>query len=84
MTGEMSPLHVYTDGVHYWSQADISFSQWEQMVEDHEWRRYQTKNWAPLVSNLDIQIENPDEDRDIKRDKKQSILNSFSEQNVDS
>jgi hypothetical protein len=47
-------------------------------VADSEWKRYQSTHWAPLVSNLAIQVENPQQEID-KMDQNQIVLGNFDE-----
>lgn len=69
-------LYVYSNGVHHWYQTELTFEQWKSMVANSEWKRYQSAHWAPLVSNLGIKVENPQQEVD-KMDKTQTVLGSF-------
>lgn len=76
----INPLYVYAEGIHHWYRTELTLSEWASLVNRSEWKRYQTATWCPLVSNLAIQIENPQEDVDIEADKDQAILDSFFQQ----
>jgi hypothetical protein len=76
----INPLYVYSDGVHHWYQTKVTFNQWRTMVENGEWKRYQSTHWVPLVSNLGIQVENPQQEVD-EMDGKQTVLGNFDETN---
>lgn len=73
-------LYVYPDGVHHWHQNELTFDQWESMVAGSEWKRYQNNHWAPLLSNLAIQVENLQQEVD-KMDQNQTALGKFNETN---
>lgn len=76
-TANLNPLYVYADNIHHWYQTELTFNQWHALVDNNEWKRYQTATWCPLVSNLAIQIENPQEEINIDENDDQSILDSF-------
>lgn len=73
-------LYVYPDGVHYWYQNELTIDQWESIAVGSEWKKYQSNHWAPLVSNLTIQVENPQQEVD-KMDQDQTELGNFNEIN---
>jgi len=76
----INPLYVYSDGIHHWHRTELTFERWKSMVSTNEWKRYQSSNWTPLVSNLGIRVENPQQE--IKKmDKQQTVLGSFEENN---
>ncbi len=76
----INPLYAYPDGVHHWYQTELTFDQWRSMIENGEWKRYQSTHWVPLVSNLGIQVENPQQEVD-EIDGKQTVLGNFDETN---
>jgi hypothetical protein len=73
-------LYVYSNGVHHWYQTELTFDQWKSMVVNSEWKRYQSTYWTPLVSNLGIQVENPQQEVD-EMNKNQTVLENFNENN---
>lgn len=72
----IDPIYIYPGGVHHWYQTELAFDQWKSMSENGEWKRYQSTYWVPLVSNLAIQVENPQRELD-KVEGIQTILGSF-------
>jgi DNA modification methylase len=79
LLNDQPQLYVYTDGAHYWYQAEVTLTEWEQLVETNQWKRYQSQSWSPLVSTLPIQIDNPLDSVKQNLDENQSILTSFSD-----
>lgn len=71
-----NPLYIYPEGVHYWYKEEVTYEQWRAMVENTRWKRYQTSIWVPLVANLGIRVENPQEEVDIMEGE-QTVLGTY-------
>ncbi len=75
-TESSKPLYIYPDGNHFWYQKKVTYEKWRSMIESSRWKRYQTNTWVPLVSNLEIRVENPQEEVDVM-DGEQSVLGTY-------
>lgn len=51
--------HLYIDGAHNWAEHSFTPNDWQGLVEAGEWKRYWSKSRPPLISNINIQAENP-------------------------
>ena len=75
-TESNDPLYIYPDGVHYWCQEEVNYEKWKSMIENTQWKRYQTATWVPLVSNLEIRVENPQEEVNLIEGE-QTVLGNY-------
>jgi DNA modification methylase len=72
-----STYYLYIDGDHNWAEESDSGEEWKSTVEDGDWMRYWSKSWPPLVSNLEIQVQNPMDEQRQEEEGFQSGLDSF-------
>jgi len=70
--------HLYINGIHSWAEHSFSLEDWKALVEEDEWKRYQSNKNPPLVSNLKIQVENPMDKRKRDTDGRQANFTNFS------
>ncbi len=71
-------LYLYDDARHYCYTDKITVSKWKKEVRNGDWKRYMTDKAAPIISTLDIRVDNPlDKEQTIYSDK-QAVLNQFS------
>jgi DNA modification methylase len=75
-TESSDSLYIYPEGVHHWYQDEVSYEKWRSMIENTQWKRYQTNTWVPLVSNLAIQVENPQDEVDLMEGE-QTVLGNY-------
>jgi len=69
-------VHLY-QGKHNWAESSMEIGDWIECVASNDWLQYWSKTRPPLVSNLNIQVENPMEDRGPEQAGHQAGLDSF-------
>ncbi len=69
-------VYLY-QGKHNWVESDMVLQEWIDCVASNDWLQYWSKTRPPLVSNLNIQVENPMEEREQGGVGDQVDLSSF-------
>ena len=69
-------VHLY-QGKHKWAELSMSLDEWIGCVADEDWLKYWSKTRPPLVSNLNIQVDNPMDERSTEQAGHQAGLESF-------
>jgi len=69
-------VYLY-QGKHNWAESDMVLEEWVDCVASNDWLQYWSKTRPPLVSNLNIQVENPMDKREQEQIGNQVGLSSF-------
>ena len=69
-------VYLY-QGKHNWAESSMGIEDWIDCVASNNWLQYWSKTRPPLVSNLNIQVENPMEDQRQEQAGHQAGLESF-------
>ncbi len=71
--------YIYDNATHYWYSDEITVSGWEREIKRGDWQRYLTDKAAPLVSTLDIRVDNPLDDDQSTSSDRQAVLGRYNE-----
>ena len=52
-------LFVYEAGIHNWARQRISLGDWASILRKETWSQFVSNRWPPLVSTLNIRVEDP-------------------------
>jgi len=82
--GDSSPVlqdesvYIYTGGHHFWYNTPTTVADWHEDVRAETWQQYRVRNWAPLVSNLKLRVENPLNDAPVTESSRQADIQNYS------
>ncbi len=71
-------FYLYLDGAHNWVEDNFTSVEWSSLIQKNDWKQFWSKSWPPLLSNLNVQAENPMDKRKRDTEGHQVDFSSFS------